>query len=99
MRLQEALFNWLQIKVVWEKRPKDRSAEETTRFFEEILVKDHHVEDIRVSKAEEAYTVFYRHDGEEHTQRYDREQVDQLLVSIESEPKYNQSFDDGPETD
>ncbi|SFJ05522.1 hypothetical protein [Thermoflavimicrobium dichotomicum] len=41
MQLKDALFNWLQIQIVWDARPSDRSARDTVLFFEEILREDH----------------------------------------------------------
>ncbi|PTX65066.1 hypothetical protein C8P63_101294 [Melghirimyces profundicolus] len=99
MNLRDALFNWLQIKVVWEARPRDRSAEETTRFFWEILSKDHRVEEVQVQREEEGYRVVYRRKGEEESLRFDSDQVEQLLLNIEAEPKYNRQFGCGSDTE
>jgi hypothetical protein len=93
MRLKDALFNWLQIRVVWDARPQDRSAEDTTRFFHDMLIQDHGVEELEVTKDAQEYVVRYRLNGEEYTERFHREQVEDLLKSIQSEPKYNQSFE------
>ncbi|MDR6224851.1 hypothetical protein [Desmospora profundinema] len=97
MTVKEALFNWLQIKVVSDARPQDRSAEETTRFFHHILKEDHGVEEIQVRLEKDGYHVRYRQSDHQQEVRYDREQVEQLLISIEAEPKYNQTFGCGPE--
>lgn len=91
MKLLDALFNWLQIKVVADARPEDRAAMETKRFFEEILAEDHHVEIIEVTCDQSMYKVRYRENEEAvKTQMYDRESVEQLLVAIENEPKFGQ---------
>ena len=37
MKLTDALFNWLQIRIVGDARPRDRSARDTVQFFEQIL--------------------------------------------------------------
>ncbi|MFD1426748.1 hypothetical protein JOD24_001017 [Kroppenstedtia sanguinis] len=92
MNLKEALLNWLQIQVVWEARPQDRSAEDTARFFYQILTEDHGVEEIRVEREEDGYQVAYRREGEEHHLRLDRLQVEHLLASIEAEPRYGGDF-------
>ncbi|MFC4076580.1 hypothetical protein [Salinithrix halophila] len=97
MRLEDALFNWLQIRVVWNARPQDRSAEETTRFFYEILAEDHGVEELYVMMEKDRYTVRWQQKGQEQCREFEREQVEQLLRSIEAEPKYNKAFDCGPE--
>ncbi|MDA8353897.1 MAG: hypothetical protein M0Z65_12120 [Firmicutes bacterium] len=98
MNLRDALFNWLQIMVVQEARPRDRSAVETARFFRHILEEDHGVEEIKVEREQEEYRVSLDRNGEEERFQFDREQVEQLLSSIEAEPKYNQP-DCGPEED
>ncbi|SMO48868.1 hypothetical protein [Melghirimyces algeriensis] len=92
MNLRDALFNWLQIKVVWEARPQDRSAEETTGFFGRILTEDHGVEEIQVQRENDHYRLIYRQKGEEQQLQFDREQVENLLLQIEAEPKYHRSF-------
>lgn len=98
MTLHDALYNWLQIKVVWEARPRDHSAEDTVKFFEHILSEDHGVKELSLSKEKDSYTVCYSHEGEDYTKSFDREQAEQLLISIESEPKYNQQFDSSPKS-
>lgn len=97
MTLKDALFNWLQIKVVWDARPQDRSAEETARFFHTMLEEDHDVKEIEVQLQEQAYHLRYRQSGNTHEIRFDRDHVEQLLTSIEAEPKYNQTFAADPE--
>ncbi|MBO8162219.1 MAG: hypothetical protein H0Z34_00700 [Brevibacillus sp.] len=90
MKLGDALFNWLQIKVVADARPDDRSAAETVRFFEEILSEDHQVGQLSYSKDAAMYTIRYQADGRPRMQMYPIDAVEQLLESIQSEPKYNQ---------
>ncbi len=91
MKLLDALFNWLQIKVVADARPDDRAAQETKSFFEEILADDHHVEIVEVTSDQTMYSVRYRENKDLiKTQMYDRETVEQLLEAIENEPKYGQ---------
>ncbi len=93
MNLTEALLkNRLQIQVVWEARPRDQAAEDTARFFHQILTEDHGVEQIRVERDKDGYQVRYRQDGEEHHLLFDRLQVEQLLASIEAEPRYGEIF-------
>jgi hypothetical protein len=92
LNLTEALLNWLQIQVVWEARPRDQAAEDTARFFHQILTEDHGVEQIRVERDKDGYQVRYRQDGEEHHLLFDRLQVEQLLASIEAEPRYGGVF-------
>lgn len=90
MKLKDALFNWLQIKVVSEARPEDKAALDTYQFFSEILREDHHVTDPVASKEEDQYVVRYLREGKEEMETFDAYLVDLLLMQIESEPKYNQ---------
>ncbi|HEX7066219.1 MAG TPA: hypothetical protein VF199_14220 [Bacillales bacterium] len=89
MQLQDALYNWLSIKKVAEKRPDDRAAQDTYAFFEEILEEDHHVSESKVRRENEMYVIHYWIDGEEHTKQFPVELIDALLHSIEAEPRYN----------
>ncbi|WP_096199204.1 hypothetical protein [Bacillus sp. FJAT-45350] len=90
MNLQDAIYNWLSIKVVHEARPDDNAAKETFDFFTEILEEDHHIEKLNISTSGPMYVVTYSIDGEELEKKYPIELVDALLESIEAEPKYNQ---------
>lgn len=90
MRLQDALFNWLQIRLVAEARPDDQAAWETVTFFEQILREDHHLTDFAVDTADETMLhVRYTADGKTKKQMFDRELAEQLLTDINSNPKYN----------
>ena len=90
MNLNDALFNWLQIKTVAEARPDDDAARKTVDFFEEILRDDHQVTNFQVTNSDlTMYYVTYEVNAVKKKQMYDREQVDQLLNDINAEPKYN----------
>ncbi|CCQ92402.1 conserved hypothetical protein [[Clostridium] ultunense Esp] len=91
LKLHDALFNWLQIKVVAEARPEDHAASETLQFFSEILREDHQVTHLSVTKeGDEAYEIEYVREGKREKERFDAYRVDELLVNIMNEPKYNQ---------
>ena len=92
MQMRDALFYWLQMKVIWEARPTDRSAEETAQFFAEILREDHHVTQMEVAVEDTAYKVTFLLKEEPAELIFDRQQVEQLLQAIESDPKYNRLF-------
>ncbi|MFC0216323.1 hypothetical protein ACFFK0_28400 [Paenibacillus chartarius] len=90
MKLQDALFNWLQIRIVAEARPDDRAAMDTRDFFEQILREDHHLSHFEVSRVDETMIhIRYTADGTTKLQMFDREQAEQLLADIEANPKYN----------
>lgn len=91
MKLQDALFNWLQIKLVADSRTEDRAARDTMDFFEEILRADHKLTRFEVTGKDERFvTVSYEVEGETKTQRFERETVEQLLHDINANPKYNE---------
>jgi hypothetical protein len=90
MVLQDALFNWLQIKIVSDARPEDGAAKETLDFFEQILREDHKLTSFSVSGSDETMLfVQYEVDGKSKKQMIDRERAEQLLKDINSNPKYN----------
>jgi hypothetical protein len=90
MRLDDALFNWLQIKVVAEARPEDKSAGDTEQFFRDILTEDHQVTELHYSKDDTMYMLRYTVAGKSSMRMYEIEAVEQLLEAIQNEPKYNQ---------
>lgn len=93
MRLNDALFNWLQIELVREARPSDQSAKETVLFFEELLREDHQVTSITKNLVDHQYQVKYILKDEQKTANFPRELAEKLLQDILAEPRYNQSFD------
>ncbi|MBP1156302.1 MULTISPECIES: hypothetical protein [unclassified Paenibacillus] len=90
MKLQDALFNWLQISIVAEARPEDHAAAETRDFFEVILREDHHLTRFSYTSDNSVYRIQYETAEEHRTQEFDRESAEQLLEDINSNPKYNE---------
>ena len=90
MKLDDALYNWLQIRIVADARPHDRSALDTAAFFQDILSEDHQVSDLQYKKEGDAYWLHCVTGGNETSRRYDAEAVESLLNAIQSEPRYNQ---------
>lgn len=90
MRLEDALFNWLQIKLVAEGRPGDDAAIRTLEFFEEILREDHGLTRIDIESKDSGFVhVAYEKDGETIASQYPLELAEALLTDISSNPKYN----------
>ncbi len=89
MNLQDALYNWLSIKVVHEARRDDQAALDTYEFFTTILTEDHKLEEIEVEVDDPMYIVNYVKDGNKEQKQFPIELIEALLVQIESEPKYN----------
>lgn len=89
MKLEDAIFNWLQISAVHEIRPDDLSAKDTVNFFNKILFEDLNLKNVRYERGPLNYTVFYEHDGKEEKKIFDIGLVNKLLQDIENEPKFN----------
>jgi hypothetical protein len=90
MKLEDALFNWLQIKLVADARQDDQAALDTLVFFEQILTEDHSLSSFVITKIDDTMIhVKYEKDGRSKLQFYPREACEQLLTDIESNPKYN----------
>ena len=85
--LQDALYNWLTIKVVSDARPDDGPAKETTTLFEEILTDEYGVKNIQVSKDERMYSLQFEKDGEERSSKFPIELIEVMLNQIQSEPE------------
>jgi hypothetical protein len=80
LTLMDALFYWLQMKIVSDARPDDDAARETLRFFAQILSEDHELTFFEVSLEEDQKIhVFYmKKDGTSRTVWFDREAAEQL---------------------
>jgi hypothetical protein len=89
-RLEMALLDYLQIKLVVNARPEDGAAQKTSDFFYSILQEDYKVEQVEFTHDDTMYQVKYIADGKTKTQFFDREAVEQLLSAIEAEPRYGQ---------
>jgi hypothetical protein len=91
MKLEDALFNWLQIRIAADGRPDDQAAQQTADFFLSILRDDHGITDIRVvPKGDDLIQVFYERNGESGKKTFDRRFAEQLLLDIEANPKFNE---------
>lgn len=92
MKLEEALFYWLQIKVVAMARPHDGAAEQTLQFFEQILQEDYSISHFSVNDSgDNMYLVQYELDGTVYHTQFRQELAGQLLADINANPKYNEA--------
>ncbi|WP_078430624.1 hypothetical protein [Alkalihalobacterium alkalinitrilicum] len=89
MNLQDALYNWLSIKVVHEARTDDKAALDTYEFFTTILTEDHRLENIEVEIVDPMYIVHYVKEGQQEQKQFPIDLIEALLEQIQSEPKYN----------
>lgn len=84
--LQEAIYNWLSIKVVYDARPNDMAAKETAQLFEQMLEENHNIETLHVDKKDNMYIVAYRQKGQEGVYQYPEELIEVMLKQMEREP-------------
>jgi hypothetical protein len=85
--LQDALYNWLTIKVVADVRKDDEAAQDTTAFFYELLTVDHQLKDIQVKKDEQMYRISYTIGEDRKTVKYPNELIDVMLNQMVAEPQ------------
>lgn len=90
--LQDALYNWLTIKVVCDARPDDSAAVETKDLFENILTEDHSIRDLEVTKDESMYYISYFSNGENKKTRFPIELVEVLLNQINENPDRYENY-------
>lgn len=90
--LQDALYNWLTIKVVTDVRPDDAAAIETEEMFFDMLINEHEIANIEVTKDEQMYYVHYEQKGETKMYRYPRELIEVMLDQINAEPDKYKNF-------
>jgi hypothetical protein len=90
--LQDALYNWLTIKVVCDARPDDTAAIETRDFFEDMLTSQHQVTNKTITTDEHMYYLTYEHNGETKKARYQRELIDIMLNHINQEPEKYENY-------
>jgi hypothetical protein len=84
--VQDALYNWLSIKVVCDARPDDSAARETLDLFDDIIINEHHLSDLEVTTDDLMYYVSYILDGESKKTRFPRELIEVMLNQINQEP-------------
>lgn len=86
--LQDALYNWLSIKVVCDARPEDKAATNTLQLFDKILKEEHQVDEIIGYESDESmYMIFYKRAREEKSMRFPVEMINSMLDAIEKEPE------------
>ncbi|MEH6890397.1 hypothetical protein V7024_11880 [Bacillus sp. JJ864] len=85
--VQDALYNWLTIKIVAEARPYDEAAQETYMLFHNMLHEDHQLKHVTVEKKEDMYFVTYEREGEKKSVRFPLELIDCFLEQINRDPE------------
>ena len=90
--LQDALYNWLTIKVVCDARPDDIAAKETLDFFDEMLTNEHHVSNIEITTDDVMYYISFQQGEETKKQRHPRELIEIMLNQINKEPEKYEDY-------
>ncbi|MBO9130311.1 hypothetical protein [Bacillus sp. 165] len=90
--VQDALYNWLTIKVVAEARPDDNAAQETYELFDSMLKEDHGITSVVIEKREEMYLITYDMQGITKSTRFPTELIDCYLDQMNREPEKFQNY-------
>jgi hypothetical protein len=90
--LQDALYNWLTIKIVIDERPDDTAAVDTEKMFYDILLEKHSLSNIEVTKDDMMYYVHFDQEGEQKKQRFPRELIEVMLNQINQEPEKYRNY-------
>lgn len=85
--IQDALYNWLSIKVVADARLDDTAAQDTAEIFQQILRNEHQIHKINVERHELMYVLTYQVDGNEKTMKFPTELIDVMLNQMIDEPE------------
>ena len=80
MNLQDAIYNWLSIKVVADMRQTDQAARDTTDFFKDIITEDHGLTEIEVELTNGYYLVHYEKAGRQEVMKFPIELIEALLT-------------------
>ncbi|MFB6465753.1 hypothetical protein ACE38V_02925 [Cytobacillus sp. Hz8] len=90
--VQDAIYNWLTIKVVVDERPGDTAAYQTEKLFYEILTDEFELSNIEIQKDEEMYYVLYQIQGDSGKKRFPRELIEVMLNQIKQEPEKYRNY-------
>ena len=84
--LQDAIYNWLTIKIVSDARPDDTAALETTQMFERMLADEHKVLSHEVKRDALMYYVTVEQEDNSKEYRFPRDLIEVMLDQIRNEP-------------
>jgi len=84
MRLTDALFYWLQLRLLADARPGDTAAEESLAWFARVLAEDHGLTSFEITSMDDdkihmSYTV---REEAPRTVWFDREAAEQLTRDL-----------------
>lgn len=91
---QDAIYNWLSIRVVVDARPDDNAACETEAWFATSLTEEHHISNVKYVKEDERYFVTYMQNGQTKQMKFPADMIDMMINQIE---KFPERFENYPE--
>ncbi|WP_181348960.1 hypothetical protein [Thalassobacillus sp. CUG 92003] len=91
--LQDAIYNWLTIKIVSDHRPTDRSAADTASLFHQVLIEDHHVDELNVLHQPDYYEVTCVINGHHNSYRFPRETVELFVNQMKENPEHYPNYE------
>jgi hypothetical protein len=92
--LQDAVYNWLTIKVVCDVRPDDTAAADTRDLFEQLLKEEHGVTLLNIRREDPFYFVDVESGEEQKKLRYPIELIEVMLDQITAEPEKYKNYRD-----
>lgn len=93
MKWDDALWGWVQSRIVLERRPDDAAAEGTLAFFESVLRERFGVAEMSFVETSDGYEAVCRlADGSARSERFDRERAERLLSDIEATSAFSRPF-------
>ncbi|PDO11168.1 MAG: hypothetical protein BLM47_02895 [Candidatus Reconcilbacillus cellulovorans] len=95
MKWDDALWGWVQSRIVLARRPDDAAAEGTLAFFESVLRERFGVAEMSFVETSDGYETVCRFaDGSIQSERFDRQRAERLLSDIEATSAFSRPFDE-----
>lgn len=90
--IQDAIYNWLTIKVVKDHRPEDTAANETVVWFEHTLQEKFNLTEYHYRKSDGWYIVSYKVEGAMNEFRFPEDMVEVMLNQILQNPEHYRNY-------
>ena len=90
--VQDAIYNWLTIKIVVDHRPEDTAANETALWFEHTLQEKFGLTDYQYKKQDGRYIVTYTKDESINEFRFPEDLVEVMLNQILQNPEHYRNY-------
>ena len=90
--VQDAIYNWLTIKVVIDHRPEDTAAKETVLWFENTLQEKFGISDYHYKKSGGWYIVTYKNEESVNEFRFPEDMIEVMLNQILQNPEHYRNY-------